>query len=215
MLAHEVRNPLASLELFAGWLLESRLTGEQREWLQYMQAGIRTLDATVHNVLHWHSPCPVNLVSLDFGQWLDQVAGFLSPAAQQAGVQVSLNNHLHGIMAAADPHALRQMALNIALNAYRAMPNGGTLHLYGSVGVENAADGEISLEFQDSGAGIAPENLTKIFRGGFSTMSGSPGLGLAVCRTIVERHGGHLSVRNVDTGGACFRVQLPMIPLLT
>ncbi len=215
MLAHEIRNPLASLELFAGWLLEAGLTAEQRDWLGHMQAGIRTLGATVHNVLLWHSPCPMDLIPLEFGQWLDHIAGFLEPLAQQAGVQVIVENRLHGIAAAADPHAMQQIALNMALNAFRAMPEGGTLRLRGSAGIVDAGPGGICLEFLDSGTGIAPENLTRIFQGGFSTMSGSPGLGLAVCRTIVERHGGQISAHNLDSGGACFRVQLPLTSMLS
>lgn len=211
MLAHEVRNPLASLELFAGWLMESGLAYEQKEWLGHMQAGIRTLTATVHNVLHWHSPWQIAFVAVDFGQWLDHVAGFLSPLAQQAGVSVVVENHLQGITAAADPHALQQMALNLSLNACRAMPGGGTLWLRGMLTKSGLSKGAIRFEFRDSGRGIASENLSRIFQAGFSTLAGSPGLGLAVCQTIVERHSGRLIAANLPEGGACFRIELPLL----
>ena len=207
MLAHEVRNPLASLELFARWLLESDLTGEQQEWLGHIQAGIRTLGATVHNVLQWHNPCPIRLLSLDFGTWLDQVVGYLAPLARQAGVQLETKNRLHGVSALADGNALQQMTLNLALNAFRVMPGGGTLRLSGHMSGESPA--KICLEFRDDGPGIDVNNLTRIFEAGFSAMSG-PGLGLAVCRTIVQRHDGHVAACNPAGGGACFLVELPL-----
>lgn len=218
MLAHEVRNPLASLELFAGWLMESELRDEQQAWVRHMQAGLRTLSATVHNVLHWRHPCPINLVALDFGPWLHHVAGFLSPLAQQANVRLVVENHLDGITAPADPHALQQMTLNLALNAFRAMPAGGAFRMRGKVMVNPANNDrqrerrEVCLEFEDSGPGIATEDVAKIFQAGFTTALGSPGLGLAVCRTIVELHGGRLNVRNLPQGGACFGIRLPLSP---
>jgi len=219
MLAHEIRNPLGSLELFAQWLADSALADEQRAWLGHMQAGIRTLGATVNNVLHWHSPCELRLVPTDLGAWLDEMAGFLAPLAQQAGVQLVVSNHLHRVMVPADRNGLQQVALNLGLNGFRAMPGGGVLRLTGHVlrlkrhdadedaGADAAAQ-QVCIEFEDTGAGIAPEIQEQIFQAGFSTLQGGPGLGLAVCQTIVRQHQGQLRACNSAGGGACFRLQL-------
>ena len=79
ILAHEIRNPLGSLELFAGLLAGAPLASDCREWVQQVQAGLRTLGATVNNVLHFHSLPSPQRVAIDLGQLLDWAGGFCSP----------------------------------------------------------------------------------------------------------------------------------------
>src|SRR6266446_686749 len=113
ILAHEIRNPLGSLELFAGLLAGSALSTECRQWVEQVQAGLRTLAATVNNVLHFHSLPAPERVPTDLGALLDWAGGFLVPMARQARVELCLRNHLHGVWFAADRHRLEQVLLNL------------------------------------------------------------------------------------------------------
>jgi two-component system sensor histidine kinase FlrB len=209
ILAHEIRNPLGSLELFAGLLAGAGLSAECRQWVEQLQAGLRTLAATVNNVLHFHSLPAPERAPTDLGQLLDWAGGFLVPMARQARVELCLRNHLQGVWFAADRHRLEQVLLNLVLNALRAMPGGGWVEISGHrIHHGDAAAAAISVS--DTGPGVVPGNGTKIFEPGFSTRPGSPGLGLAVCRKIVEQHGGWLVAVNRAGAGASFTLTFPL-----
>ncbi len=211
LLAHEIRNPLGSLELFAGLLAEANLEGESRRWIEHVQAGLRTLSATVNNVLHLHNTPQSELASTDAGQLLDWAYGFLLPLAKQARVEMQVINGLNGITIHADRHRLEQVLLNLALNAFRFMPGGGWLSIRGvdCASSEGLPGDGVEIVVRDTGPGIAPGDLPHIFEAGFSTRAGSSGLGLAVCQRIVEQHGGSISVESCPGSGATFRLRLP------
>jgi signal transduction histidine kinase len=205
LLAHEIRNPLGSLELFAGLLAEANLEGESRGWIEHVQAGLRTLSATVNNVLHLHDTPQPELTPTDAGELLDWAYGFLLPLAKQARVEMQVINGLHGIQMQADRHRLEQVLLNLALNAFRFMSGGGWFSIRG---IDCAADG-LEIVVRDTGPGIVPGDLPRIFEAGFTSRSGSSGLGLAVCHRILEQHGGSISVESWYGHGATFRLRIP------
>jgi two-component system sensor histidine kinase FlrB len=214
LLAHEIRNPLGSLELFAGLLAEANLEGESRGWIEHVQAGLRTLSSTVNNVLHLHNSPRPELSETDAGEILDWAYGFLLPLAKQARVEMEVINGLKGVVIYADRHRLEQVLLNLALNAFRFMPGGGWLSIQGAddsanVGAKDAKDCGVEIIVRDTGPGIAPEDAPRIFEAGFSTRAGSSGLGLAVCKRILEQHGGSISVESLYGHGTAFRLRLP------
>jgi two-component system, sensor histidine kinase FlrB len=202
VLAHEIRNPLGSLELFAGLLAESNPNVESRKWIGHIQAGLRTLAATVNNVLHFHSLPQPELSPLDLGGLVDWARDFLAPLAEQARVQLRSDHALDGVEIAADRHRLEQVLLNLVLNAIRATPEGGSIELSG-----RRRDHAVTIAITDTGPGISPQYAAKIFEPGFSTRVGSPGLGLAVCRKIVEQHGGSITAESRPGKGAAFTLQ--------
>ena len=203
VLAHEIRNPLGSLELFAGLLAESNLEPECREWIGHVQAGLRTLAATVNNVLHFHSLPEPERVPVDLGELLIWARDFFLPLARQSRITLSLQNRLCGVCLPADRHRLEQVLLNLVLNAIRAMPGGGWIELAGRM-IKTANSETVELAVTDTGRGISPEELPHIFEPGFSTRIGSPGLGLAVCRKIVKQHGGTIRAASLPGRGARF-----------
>jgi two-component system sensor histidine kinase FlrB len=218
LLAHEIRNPLGSLELFAGLLAEANLAGESRRWIEHVQAGLRTLSATVNNVLHLHNTSRPELAPMDAGQLLDWAYDFLLPLAKQARVEMQIINGLNGVIIQADRHRLEQVLLNLALNAFRFMPGGGWLSIRGAdcVSLNHSGDASpgaddgnaVEICVRDTGPGIAPDDVARIFDAGFSTRPGSSGLGLAVCRRILEEHGGSIAVHSRPGQGATFRLRL-------
>jgi two-component system sensor histidine kinase FlrB len=213
LLAHEIRNPLGSLELFAGLLAESNLEGESHRWIEHVQAGLRTLSATVNNVLHLHNTPQAELAPTDAGQLLDWAYDFLLPLAKQARVEMQIVNGLRGVTIQADRHRLEQVLLNLALNAFRFMPGGGWLSIRGidhaPLDDPEGSHGEVEISVRDTGPGIAHGDARRIFEPGFSTRPGSSGLGLAVCRRILEQHAGSIAAESRPGHGATFRVRLP------
>ena len=206
-LAHEIRNPLGSLELFAGLLAESELDSEKRGWVEHLQAGLRTLAATVNNVLQFHSQPALGLAPTDLGQLLRSLAQFLRPLAQRARVHLEILPAPDGMVVAADRHRLEQVLLNLALNSLHFMPSGGVLRIAGR---PMAGEHKICIEVADTGPGIAAENLQRIFQPGFTTRTGSPGLGLAVCKTIMGQHGGSIHASSRPGRGSTFILEFPV-----
>jgi two-component system sensor histidine kinase FlrB len=210
LLAHEIRNPLGSLEMFTGLLADA--TEEQpeaRQWVNHLQAGLRSLSATVNNVLQFHSRPNTVRVPTDLDRLLRETAEFLTPLARQRGMQIVLENDLGRITIGVDPHCLQQVFYNLALNAFRSMTPGGYLTIRVSAAQESPVPG-VRIEFEDEGVGIAEENLDRIFEPGFTTNAGSPGLGLSVCKKVMEQHGGEIRVRSVRQHGSTFTAVLPL-----
>ncbi len=213
VLAHEIRNPLASLELFAG--LISDATREQldvSQWCVHLQAGLRALSATVNNVLQFHTQAPPQRVAINVEKLLDDTLEFLQPLALQRGMAIRLvkpSNDAEGIRVQGDAHRLQQVFFNLAINAFRAMSSGGMLTVRVRRGQLEGANQGARIDFEDQGNGIAPENLQKIFAAGFTTTPGSPGLGLAVSKRVVEQHGGTLRVKSSPHHGSTFTMAFP------
>jgi signal transduction histidine kinase len=210
LLAHEIRNPLGSLELFAGLLADALANqAELQPWINHVQAGLRSLAATVNNVLHFHSQPSAQLFPVDLLRVVGEIVEFLLPLARQKEMYIEWRVPRASVSILADPSRLQQAFFNLALNALRAMKPGGTL----SVSVCRREEGPrptAAVVFADQGVGIRAENLEKIFEPGFTTQCGSPGLGLAVTRKVIEQHGGTIRVESREGQGTTFTLTLPL-----
>ena len=209
LLAHEIRNPLGSLELFAGLLADAAATQpDLRRWTDHIQAGLRSLSATVNNVLQFHSEPAAQLAAVNLGRLMRESVEFLRPLARQAGLRIDLQNALGELEAPADAHRLQQVFFNLSLNAFRAMALGGTLEVHLRwADMDNFSN--VRIDFADNGRGIAPEHLQEMYEPGFTTHAGNPGLGLAVCRTVMEQHGGTIRASSEMGKGTTFSLILP------
>ncbi|MGA2982691.1 MAG: ATP-binding protein [Terriglobia bacterium] len=210
LLAHEIRNPLGSLELFAGLLADALANqAELQPWINHVQAGLRSLAATVNNVLHFHSQPSAQLLTVDLLRLVGDTVEFFRPLARQKEMQIEWRAPRGPVTILADPSRLQQAFFNLALNAFRAMKPGGKL----SVSVcrrEKISHPTAAVAFADQGVGIRAENLEKIFEPGFTTQCSSPGLGLAVTRKVVEQHGGTIQVESREGQGTIFTLELPI-----
>lgn len=211
VLAHEIRNPLGSLELLTSCLDgDPGLGDESKRCVQHLRAGVRLLSATVNNVLCFHNPGTQQMNPLELGSVLKSSAEFVRPLAEQKGVNLTLRDNLNRAEIAGDSNGLRQMILNLACNALRHTQPGGEVSIGASVDAD--VSGRVAVvEFSDTGSGIRPEDLTHIFKVGFTTTGQTPGLGLAVCRRIVEQHKGTIDVRSKLGQGTTFRMEFPVL----
>ncbi len=207
-LAHEVRNPLASLELFVG-LLEEDGT-RTAEWVGHLRAGLRGLAATVNNVLSFHSfhgasETPMRPVRL--GIAVAMTAGFVRPLVEQAGLSLHVSGcELDGIVLG-EEGGLRQLILNLVMNAVRHTPAPGRI----AISLEDGGNGRLRLAVTDTGCGIPSDQIALIFQSGWSGSGDRSGLGLPVCRRIAAQHGAELRVRSEAGHGTAFEMEIPVL----
>jgi signal transduction histidine kinase len=208
ILAHEIRNPLASLELFAG-LLEQE-PHEAAEWIAHLRAGIRTLSGTVNNVLSLKSECKLRLSSVPLAACIESGVEFVRPIADQAGVSLSFSGCAASISVLGNEDAIRQIVLNILCNAIRHTQSGGRI----TVSLGNEIEAKLNravVAIRDTGSGMPESIVAQIFDPGFSGTGETPGLGLAVCKRLMDQHGGTIRVSSQVNQGTSFALEFPAI----
>jgi len=216
ILAHEIRNPLASLELFAE-LIEKDVTRSE-EWISNLRAGVRSLSGTVNNVLSFHGSGSLAMSPVTLPGLLANALRFVQPMANLAEVVLKLEISEEAVSVMANANALQQVALNLLSNAIRHTPSGGTITV--SLQREPLVINDAPcirakrfsvVEFSDTGCGISADLIDHIFEPGFSGTGDTPGLGLAVCARIIREHGGRILARNHGRSGAVFTLHLPVL----
>ena len=207
--AHEVRNPLNAISMGLQRLkAEFQPTedeGEYSRFIELMRGEVHRLNAIVEEFLTLARPLSMkpDLVKID--QLLNELTTLTEGDATVSGVAINVVNHGPRPVVKADPDYLKQVLLNLILNGLQAMPDGGTLT------IETAArDGKMRLSVSDTGVGIEPENLARIFEPYFTTKADGSGLGLAIAHRIVEGHGGTIDVTSRAGSGSRFEIVLPL-----
>jgi len=216
MLAHEIRNPLASLELFAELIEDDE---ERRdEWISNLRAGIRALSGTVNNVLTFHGSGSLQLAPVTLSEVIGNAIQFARPLAEQASITLDWKGHLDRTTVMGNASALQQVVLNLISNGIRYTLAGGKITVALKPQQHNAVrssrDGNpntIAAEFLDSGRGIRLDQIAHVFEPGFSGNGDTSGLGLAVCDRIMKQHGGQISASNCKPCGARFTLHFPII----
>ncbi|MBM4397077.1 MAG: PAS domain-containing protein [Deltaproteobacteria bacterium] len=202
-LAHEIRNPLvaigATLESVVGSLPEG---SETREVLGDLQGEITRLDMALRDYLSMAARHRSTVAPVDVGAVIDDARGLLDASRRRARASVR-STVRPGIVVLADADALRHVFFNLMLNALEAMPGGGEVRCSASVGRH-----AVTLHVDDRGGGLSgPQD--ECFEPFFTTKKHGTGLGLTVCRQVVETHGGAITLRNRRGGGCRASVVLP------
>jgi signal transduction histidine kinase len=135
----------------------------------------------------------------------DEILPIIEMEAKKHSVKVTLDVSASTPSVNADAAMLRQAFLNLAINACQAMPNGGTLRLASGP----ASRGRVEVRIEDSGVGIAPEHLSRIFDLYFTTKERGTGIGLSMVYRIIQMHDGEVEVQSTPGRGTTFRVLLP------
>lgn len=200
ILAHEIRNPLASLELFAS-LLED-CPERLGEWVSHLRAGIRSLSGTVNNVLALHGGAAPVMARLELVRELEMAVDFVRPLATQADVTLTLAPSTDPVVLHGNRSALQQLILNLCSNALRHTPAGGEIRI--SLRLER---GLILVAVEDNGQGISVEHQQQLFYSRFSGSGSTSGLGLAVCSRLMQQHGGAIRVQSEPGKGSIFTLE--------
>jgi PAS domain S-box-containing protein len=224
-IAHEVKNPLNAmaihLELLrlqfqpsppatravAGSAALAVAEAPASQALQHVEVianEIRRLDEVVQGFLKFTRPEDLKLQPVSLAALFDEVVPIVQPEAKRSGVTLVVE-HLGAPDVHGDPTMLRQAFLNLALNACQAMPNGGTLRIQCAA----ARGRRVLIAFADTGVGIKPEHLQRIFDLYFTTKEKGSGIGLSMVYRTVQMHDGDIEVQSTPGGGTTFRVFLP------
>ena len=210
-LAHEIRNPVASLRNCLE-LLQRRLVDdpEGREYAALAIDELLRMHELAERMLHLNRPRDPTVGACDAGEVAREVAALARIGADAAEVSVSVVAD-GPAPAAIPPDALKQVLINLVQNARDAVPHGLVMEI-----IVERTDGGVRVTTCDNGPGIPPEIRRRVFDPFFTTRAtgGGVGLGLFVVEGVVRGHGGTVSVDDAPGGGACFRITLPAVESL-
>jgi len=179
-------------------------TSQAMQHVEIIASEIRRLDEVVQEFLKFSRPEDLKLQPVRLAALFDEILPIVRPEADRAGVQVIVE--CDGVPDVnGDPVMLRQAFLNLALNACQAMPNGGTLHVQS----EATRSRRVSVSFVDTGVGIQPEHLPRIFDLYFTTKEKGSGIGLSMVYRTVQMHDGEIEVQSTPGSGTTFHILLP------
>jgi len=206
ILAHEIRNPLASLELFAELIADD--PGAAPQWISHLRAGIRTLSGTVNNVLSMNGENHLRFSPLELSACVHAAVEFVRPMADQASVALRFTPAESPLIVQGNEDGIRQIVLNLVCNAIRHTAAEGSIDI--SVSRQDHSTGNVFVvEVRDTGCGIAEEQIGRLFEAGFSGTGETPGLGLAVCQRLMRQHGGQILVSSRLNEGSRFYLEFP------
>ncbi len=200
-IAHEVRNPLAALDLFAGLLAEELAARPEAAHVARIRSELAALTKVVEEFLDYARARPPVREPVDLGQLLAEVADLAQPLASERQVSVTVEG---AGATRADREQLRRAAVNLVRNAVEAAPAASVVEL-----VARAADGEALIEVADRGAGLSVEARERLFRPFFTTKQQGTGLGLALAKKVADAHGGTLALEDRAGGGTVARLAIP------
>jgi two-component system sensor histidine kinase HydH len=205
--AHEIRNPLSAVSMGLQRLraeFEPAEREEYRRMVDLVQGEVHRLNGIVEEFLSLARPIRLSPGPVPVADLVGEVGQLIEPQARAAGIVVEQEIPALVGEVAADRDRLKQVLLNLVLNAIEAMPAGGRLTLGATI-----SGPALILTVADTGSGIAPELLPRVFEPYVTTKTRGLGLGLAIARRIVEAHGGRIEVESRAGQGTRFRVTLP------
>lgn len=212
-LAHEIKNPLSTVQLNLQ-LLREDLTpvnpayGRLVNRLNTVQRETARLKDILDDFLRYAGKIELERQPVELNELLEELVDFFMPQAQLNRVQLRLNRSAQKIVAPVDPKLIKQAVLNLMLNGVQAMSNGGGEMILSA----GQRDGEATIDVIDTGRGIPPGDVGRIFQAYYSTKKGGTGLGLAMSRRIIEEHGGRIEVNSEVGKGSDFSLHLPLKP---
>jgi signal transduction histidine kinase len=215
-LAHEIRNPLVSIKTFTQLLPERIEDEEFRNYFLKVASGeIDRLTGLINELLGFARPSEPRLEGEDVNALIDKMEILVATEARKKNVTLNKNYARDLPQIKADAEQLKQVLLNILLNAIQATQGEGKIWIETrqvQVPVEDRVEPFTQIEVRDTGMGIPRENLERIFDPFFSTRPEGSGLGLAISHQIIHDHGGFISVESEVGKGTSFKVHLPLKP---
>ena len=209
--AHEIRNPLTVMKLLSDTLSQGMATDDPKmEDLGVMREKIAHMEGVVSRVLGMSKAQSGAFRTLDLRQAAENASLLLRLKLQQLGVKVDIECAEALPLVEGNPGQIQQIFLNLMMNGVQAMVGGGTLTL--RLGVEPGQQGDVvSVRITDTGTGIPPKILPKIFESFFTSREDGTGLGLAIVKRILRDHRGDIVVESTAPGGTTFKFWVPAV----
>ena len=206
-IAHEIRNPLGSMAILAT-LLERELTHdvEKRKLAEHITKGVKTLDNLLSNMLLFATAPGARLKQVDIREVIEESI-LLTRGHEKKGVTIKALYEGRTLIMG-DQSQLRQLFVNIFLNALDAVGEGGSISV--RTRLDEKTKDFLQIEIKDTGNGIPEEHLDRIFDPFFSTKDRGTGLGLAIVATVINSHNGSIDVRSTQGQETAFIISLPV-----
>jgi signal transduction histidine kinase len=207
-LAHEIRNPLGGIQLYASMLAHDLADREEPlRTVKKISAGVKRLESLVGQVLHFTREISINPEPADLSEVVAQAAEYAQKAMSEREVCYRTDGP-RSLLVHVDPLLMGQTILNLLLNAAEAVEIGGSVVLQFGRPPEESPSKQFHLVVKDDGPGIPPQMLDRIFNPFFTTKESGTGLGLAIVHRIVEAHDGAITASNDEGGGARFEIRI-------
>src|SRR6266567_1254793 len=203
MLAHEIRNPLAGIKGYAQVIGKKPQEARNAGFAERIVAEVLRLENLVSELLAYAGSGSFPMASIDLAGVIAHTVALARHEAEQQHVTVH-SECREGLRVRGNRDRLGQVLLNLTQNALQAMPEGGSLRI-----TADAAGKTVIITVSDSGHGIGPEHLERIFEPFFTTKARGTGLGLALCKKIVEEHDGNIGVKSVVGQGTAVSLSFP------
>jgi two-component system sensor histidine kinase HydH len=206
-MAHELRNPLTAIKMLVQTIRdEAEARGLPAEDLNVIEQEILRMEGRLNVFIDFARPPKPERRRVDLAAVVDETLALVGGRARKQRVALKFIPPATPVEVEADGEQVRQLLVNLALNALDVMPRGGILEIgLGSPG----ADRHIELEVCDTGPGIPTQHLSRLYEPFFTSKETGLGLGLVVSQRIARAHGGSLRAANRPQGGACFVLRLP------
>jgi signal transduction histidine kinase len=206
-LAHEIRNPLASIEGAASILrAEPEDAAKRNEFLGIIQIECHRLNSLLAHFLEFARPRLPDFTLVELEDIFDSVSSLASHAVRDDRTKIRIEIPPNLPKVQCDSEQLKQVLLNLVLNAVQAMPDGGTVTLSGAPGGRDT----LAIRVRDEGGGVPQGHLDHIFDPFFTLKESGTGLGLSVAHGIIDQHGGSLTLESNSGRGAVFLITLPL-----
>jgi signal transduction histidine kinase len=209
--AHEIRNPLTSMKM---WLYSLRRTAggseERQQKLDMISEEIVRLDNIVRHFLEFSRPAELKLSVLTIGSLLDKTIELVHHHLNEHKIRVTRDDEQRLPEIRADTEQIRQVLLNLIINAIEAMPRGGELRI--STSQSRRGEGDmVKVRIADTGPGISREVQDRMFEPFFTTKAEGTGLGLCIAASIMARHGGALVLESSNAHGTQWAIWIPIV----
>ena len=205
-LVHEINNPLYAISNYAQRLIELESEETKLNYLESIRLGVNMITGITENLLELTRLSSLSKDATDINELLKDTIALVEFDAQEQGVLIKREFDAHLLPIESDAAKLRQVFLNLLINALDAMPEGGKI----TVKTEGFPN-HVSITVSDTGVGIDEEDLPHIFEPYFSTKEDEGiGLGLFVSASIIHAHNGNIIVESKKGAGTCFKVTLPL-----
>jgi len=211
-MAHSIRNPFTSVKMRLFSLGRSlQLSDTQKEDFEVISDEIRHIDTIVQNFLEFSRPPKLKMQPISPSAVVDQTLQLLEHRLKSYDVSVTIQRGQPLPEIDADPEQLKEVLVNLMVNACEAIEKGGTIVIHEDITMNPSEGGVAVIRVSDDGPGIAEATRKKIFDPFFTTKEEGTGLGLSIVARIIEEHGGSVTVESIEGQGATFIISLPIM----
>jgi len=211
-IAHEIKNPLSSIQIYTELLMEHHQSEKQIDFCNVILKEIQHLLEITNQVLDYGQYSSLHIENCQLRLLVDEIVQLLQQQANSKGITLTIDHQIEEVLVPIDRDKIKQVLRNILLNALQVTPQNGSITILTTT---LSPPNFVRISIHDSGPGIAREYLDQIFKPFFSNRKGGTGLGLAISKRLIEDHSGRITVESELGQGATFHIDLPLKTVAT